>query len=184
MAKQYQHTGKQIPVSVPDLISFVHDKLYQYDQLKKGTGVEPTFNPYLQPIIYTMSNGKSIIIPENIQKQAVGLWIKKKHDPEIMNNSNNQNIPNQEDSIPAVQEIGDVIQYGQPKQKPNKIIYVFDNNTNSWLMIGLILLLIYCFYIYFVSDNNPSDMYVGSPSRFYTPGMRFIASPRDRFVIY
>ncbi len=74
MNQQYQQTGKSIPIQVPELISFVHNKLDQYVALTNATQMKPDFDPFSDPLIFTTQEGKLIQIPKDIQKQAVASW--------------------------------------------------------------------------------------------------------------
>lgn len=71
---EYKKTGKEIPLNVNTLISFVHNKLDEYAFLKESTQTEPSNNPFTQPVIFTTDEGKLVQVPVEIQKQAISSW--------------------------------------------------------------------------------------------------------------
>jgi len=82
---EYKETGNKIPLQVDELSSYVMDKLKQFDALVKTTGGKPEQNPYNDPIIYITSEGKTVQIPTEIQRNAVNQW------NDMKNPSNQQN---------------------------------------------------------------------------------------------
>ena len=75
---KYQKTGNNIPIPVDELVAYVQERLNQYDMLTQATEAVPSYNPYTHPIIYPREDGKTVQIPEDIQKQAVGIYLRKK----------------------------------------------------------------------------------------------------------
>lgn len=63
----FKQTGKQIEVTVPELTEYVIKQLDLYDKYgDKNDGC-----PYTDPIIYTTKDGKTIMVPKDIQKSIV-----------------------------------------------------------------------------------------------------------------
>ena len=75
---QYQQTGNQIQVPMNEMVNFVSNKLYEYDELIKATESIPEQSPYKDPIYYTTEEGKMVQIPTYIQKQVVEQYMKEK----------------------------------------------------------------------------------------------------------
>ena len=91
---QYQHTGNQIHLPMDDMVNFVYNKLYEYDELIKATEMIPEQSPYKDPVYYTTDEGKMVQIPEYIQKQVVEQYMKEKinsvQDTSMLYNQHNQ----------------------------------------------------------------------------------------------
>lgn len=68
--KNFQETGNKIPISFNELMDYAHMKFSEYNKTKTGP------NPFTNPIIYTTKDGKTIMIPTDIQNQAIQLWKK------------------------------------------------------------------------------------------------------------
>jgi hypothetical protein len=75
---QYKHTGNQINIPMNEMINFVHDKLYEYDEMIKATETMPNSSPYKDPVYYTTEEGKMVQIPDYVQKQAVSMYMQSK----------------------------------------------------------------------------------------------------------
>lgn len=85
----YKQTGKSIPIKIPELTSFVHNKLDEYMYLTSSLQMQPKFNPFKQPIIYSTSEGKLVQVPDNIKKDAIASWqAQQKNKPAIENFDN------------------------------------------------------------------------------------------------
>lgn len=59
-----------IDVPVPEFIQYVHSQLREYD----NAPVKPQQSPYSDPIYYTTSEGKTVMVPKYIQTQAINTW--------------------------------------------------------------------------------------------------------------
>ncbi len=70
----YQETGNSIPLKIPELINFVHNKLDEYIHLQSATQMEPPTNPFTDPVIFTTAEGKLAQVPADIQKKAISTW--------------------------------------------------------------------------------------------------------------
>lgn len=74
MNVKYKQTGNQINIPVDEMVNFVQEKLYEYDELLKATQTVPQSSPYNDPIYYTTQEGKMVQIPDYIQQQAVSQY--------------------------------------------------------------------------------------------------------------
>lgn len=74
----FVQTGQNLPVSVEQLVKYVHMELDRYDNLVKMTESIPNYTPYSNPIIFTTEEGKQVQIPEQIQQEAVKVWVNAK----------------------------------------------------------------------------------------------------------
>jgi hypothetical protein len=73
MTQFWVPTGKKVQVTAQDLIKCVIRKLELYDIQLRTTQNRPRVNPYTQEIICQI-DGKTVRVPENIQKQAINIW--------------------------------------------------------------------------------------------------------------
>lgn len=82
--EEFKQTGNQVPVRMDEMISYIHDRLDQYDKLTEATQAKPSYSPYRDPMIYTTQEGKTIQIPTEIQKKAINQWsqVKKQQEQE------------------------------------------------------------------------------------------------------
>ena len=74
----YMHTGNNISVPEDELIAYVHFSLSRYEELVNASGEEPSYNPYTQPIVYTMEDGRQVQVPEEIHQKALQMWAMQK----------------------------------------------------------------------------------------------------------
>jgi len=72
----FKETGNKIPIPIDEFTNHVKSELLKYDKLKNATETNPSYNPYLEPIIYTTSQGKLVQVPEEIKKNAIDDWLK------------------------------------------------------------------------------------------------------------
>ena len=94
MDSSYKLTGNSIPVSLYELIKYTKALLFKYDRFIKK-GLTPKHCPYTEPIIYTLSNGKQIQVPKEIQMNAIKEWNhEKKNRIERYENVNGENDTN------------------------------------------------------------------------------------------
>lgn len=138
-------TGKSIPVSTTVLMEYVMNNLIKFHEYLEATGEEPEFNPYKQPIVYTLEDGRSIEIPENVKIEAIKVWQKK-----------NLNIDN--DGFEDIDESPyDTPKTDKNKNKPQKteVIVVKEESSNSMLYIVLlIVVLIVAYFVYTKKINS------------------------------
>lgn len=92
MTDTYKRTGRRFKISHDDLLNKVYDKLSIYTNLSvhKRNGVQ---NPFEQPIIIKLSNGKLIEIPKNIQKIAIDNWMSSNAKYPQVNSQKNHSGP-------------------------------------------------------------------------------------------
>lgn len=69
----FKKTGRNVTVSKNELITITIDKLMNYDSLTPKQRKNKKC-PYTEPIFAKLSGGKTIQIPENIQKMAITEW--------------------------------------------------------------------------------------------------------------
>ena len=78
----FQETGNKIPVTHEDLIKYCQYKLAQFDiAIATNKDITPNPNPYLDNLIYETEDGKTVMVPEEIQKEAIDMWRKRKNQP-------------------------------------------------------------------------------------------------------
>ena len=132
----FQETGNKIPVTAQELIDYVQQLLEKHDTDISTNKVLPNFNPYTNPIIYNTNDGKTIKIPEEIQKQAIDLWYQK----------NGTNVA--------------VMQQVQPQQIYNQYTEqtVDENknreNTDYFTLFILIIGLVFALYLLYNMNNK------------------------------
>ena len=81
IASGYEHTGKQVPIPMEDMLEFVKTELQRYDQLLYHTNETPEYNPYYQPIIYHPRPGQQVQVPNELRDKIVQEWtMNKNHD--------------------------------------------------------------------------------------------------------
>jgi len=133
-------TGKSIPISTTVLMEYVMNNLIKYHEYLEATGEEPDFNPYKQPIVYTLEDGRSIEIPENVKIEAIKVWQKK-----------NLNIDNDEfediDESPY-----DETRSKKHKSNEQKVIVIKEKQSNTILYI--VLLVVALIVGYFIYSNK------------------------------
>ena len=91
---EYQETGNKIPISAQELVDYVKQQLAIHDASIASNQTLPDYNPYTHPVIYKTKDGKTIMIPDEIQKQAVSQW----HD------QNGTNVPVMQQVAPESQQ--------------------------------------------------------------------------------
>ena len=77
MEDRYKKTGNKVPIKIDELMNQVYDKLDQHDRLVAATGATPDYSPYKDPIVYTTQDGRTVQIPDEIQRQAIKDWIER-----------------------------------------------------------------------------------------------------------
>ena len=135
----YQETGNQIPISQQELIIFVHSKLEDYDRKVSVLKMPTSPNPYTDPLIYTTKEGKTIKIPEEIQKQAVHDWYRQ-HGT----------------NVPVMQRTPDIPpQLDKNQRQPRKaVMYVYEDGYD-WVKITiLVVAAIIALYLFFQMNKK------------------------------
>ncbi|QKF94285.1 hypothetical protein QKU48_gp0827 [Fadolivirus algeromassiliense] len=132
----FQETGNKIPISAQELVEYVHNQLAAYDAFIAANKTHPDFNPYTHPIIYQTKDGKTIKIPDEIQKSAINDWYQQ-HGTNI---PVMQQVPQQQ--APVIPKL--------PQGKPQ--IIVEDDNGGEFMKLGLLIFVavvaLYLFYKY------------------------------------
>ena len=156
----FQETGNKVPISADELSNYVTSQLQEFDLTISKKKTIPEFNPYIHPIIYKTKDGKTIKIPEGIQKQAVDLWYQK----------TGKNIPlmqqMQQQPQPQPQPQQEI--QSQEMQLPKKVIYVYENDTSLIRLGILIFAAVLALFLFFKMNNSSS-----SPFNINTEQLRY-----------
>lgn len=137
---EYQETGNKIPINAHELTDYVKQQLASHDAFVSGNKTLPEFNPYTHPIIYKTKDGKTIMIPDEIQKQAISQWYQE----------HGTNVPVAQ-YLP--QETTQVVKL--PQGKP-KIEYVDDDN-GDYMRLGLLIFTVFvALYLFYKWGHNTS----------------------------
>lgn len=72
-ANVFKKTGRNVSVSKNELVTVTIDKLMYYDSLTPKQKKDKKC-PYTEPIFTKLDGGKTVQIPENIQKEAIIEW--------------------------------------------------------------------------------------------------------------
>ena len=151
----FEETGNKVPVTVDELMKFSEQKLAEFDQQVSKSKSIPSPNPYTDPIIYKTKDGKTIMVPTEIQKQAVNDWYKK----------TGRNVPIMQQTN---QEMEQVI---KPKKFPQKkVVYVYENGTDLVKLGILIFAAVLALYLFFKMDNKQTS----SPYNINTEQLRYV----------
>ncbi len=140
---EYQPTGNNINLRMDELVEFVLEKIQQYEYMVKATETVPSFSPFKDPIIFTTQEGKTVQIPEYVQKEAIKIWNQRK-----------SKANNQEESVEDIQELpiyeSDDNEYDQKDYKKNKKIdYEKEGEDSNFKYFILMLVFIgILFYFY------------------------------------
>lgn len=147
----FKETGNKIPISADELINYLHIQFSAYDNSNK---TKSGSNPYTDIVIYTTKDGKTIIIPKEIQQQA----IEKFTNTSSTNNTNNVEKPLEYE---AVLEDSDT----NPSNPPSKD-QIYDNNYDLIKLGILFFIVIIVLYLFFNIDNDAS-MFSTKRIRYY-----------------
>lgn len=120
----FRETGNKVPVTVDELINFSERQLGEFDALVSQSKSIPSQNPYTDPIIYTTQEGKTIKVPQEIQKEAVNNWY----------NKTGRNVPVMQQSNQEV-----VQEEMRPKQLPQKKVVYVQENGNDLVKLGILI---------------------------------------------
>ena len=155
-------TGNAVPVSEQELYEYVYENLERYDNLLQASEAQPSYSPYTQPIIYTSNNGKQVQIPEEIQKNAIDMWKKRKHEnhkldltdlqKEQVNEgfTHNNTHNNTEENIPVDKnnKSNKVNDNDQDILVVDRPIYIEKSNNRLLYIIIILVLLLGSYYVY------------------------------------
>ena len=142
----FQETGNKIPISSEELINYVQYKLEEYDSLlSKHKFIPPSIqNPYTHPIIYETQDGKTIRIPDEIQKQVIHSW--------YQNTGNNIPVMQQSHQMPKVYQ-----SYQDPETQEIDSNSTTQENDYGLLKIGVwILIAILAIFLFYKMTNKSS----------------------------
>ena len=111
----FRETGNKVPISYDELLQYVHSKLNEFIATIAQTKSLSLNNPFKNPIIYTTPSGKTIRIPDEIQKKAIDFWIQRNGardtDGSLSIHDNPYKLPQGQNNIPFQQRINDNFQY-------------------------------------------------------------------------
>ena len=120
----YQETGNQVPISQQELIVFVHSELEKYDY-RMAIAKEPSSpNPYIDTLIYKTKEGKTIKVPEEIQKEAIHLWYRR----------NGTNVP----VMQRTPDIPPKLPQAPPSHARKAVRYFYEDGYD-WIKISILL---------------------------------------------
>ena len=144
----YKLTGKNIPISVEDMMNSVINKLETYDKLQE-TGAMTDSSPYDDTIIYATKSGKYVKVPKEIQLNAIKVWNDYKN-----NENNNTDYVKANDKFNQFQELQNEkplnmevedVEYNNETKKE----VINDNNGTSklkWIILVLIIIVGLVYY--------------------------------------
>jgi|LakMenEpi03Aug12_release.lakeMendotaPanAssembly.Ray.scaffolds.fasta_scaffold295451_2 hypothetical protein len=118
----FRETGNKIPISSDELINYAQTLLADFDTKISTNKSIPSVNPYVQPLIYKTNDGKTIRIPDEIQKQAVHIWYQK----------TGRNVP-------VMQQINQDYKEAPTIDQKQKVVYVYENSDN-YINIGILII--------------------------------------------
>ena len=128
----YKETGNKVPVTMDMLISKCHALIAEYERTVSQQSNRPPFNPYMDPIIITTDDGKTIMVPKEVQKQAIDLW----------HNQTGQNVPLMRQYVEY--EHHPVMKH---KKKSGKSKKENNNNNTNYIMAIIILVALWLFFV-------------------------------------
>ena len=153
----FQETGNKVPISGEELINYVQHQLGEFDVQSSQQKTIPSFNPYSQPIIYKTKDGKTIRIPDEIQKQALDLWYQK----------TGRNVPAMQ-QVQQVQQIQPMEQQEERAPKPRKVVYVYEKDDSIIKLAILIFAAVLALYLFFKMNKSTSGARVNTEQlRYY-----------------
>lgn len=166
--QSYELTGNQIPVKSDELINYVLNKFLVYNQYVNDTGQEPDFNPYLNPIVYTTKDGKTIEIPKVIVQEAINIQKKdiELRKLELEGKFNPETDFDLVDETPTAPTRQTTDEQTSPVDNNNNKNNNNNNNNNNksnktlYIVIGvLLLLLLVGGILYYRSRNRKIEIY-------------------------
>lgn len=137
---QYKETGNKVPVSEDELIQYVISKINSYVDYIKQTNNTPKCNPFMEPIIYTTTEGKTIMVPDYIKEKGIQMWSQQNNSPEI------NEIMIKSQKIPT------------PKND-SKVIYVYENKNDFWVILILVFAAILAAYLFYNISQDGTKSY-------------------------
>jgi hypothetical protein len=144
----FRETGNKVPISTEELIKYVHFRLLEFDAIVSEQKSIPSFNPYVDEIIYKTKEGKTIKIPVEIQKQAI----------DMLYQQTGKNIPTSQ-QMPQTQPRQQMKPTRRPKLQ-KKVIYVYEEDNNPIKLGILIFAAILALYLFFkINSDSQSSPY-------------------------
>ena len=71
---QYQYTGKSHPVNKNQLMQSVFDAIDEFENEQDNHNI---LNPYEEPVVVKLTDGKIIQVPSEIQNEAIEKWVRR-----------------------------------------------------------------------------------------------------------
>lgn len=132
----FQETENKVPVTAQELIGYVKHQLSLYDAYIATHKTQPAFNPYTHPMTYKTGDGRTIRVPDDIQKRAISLWYQE-HGTNV---STMQQMP-QTEYVP------------KPKES---VVYEIDEGETDYIRLAiLVFVAVFALYLYFKSTKTP-----------------------------
>ena len=156
----FQETGNKVPISTDELIKYVHFKLIEFDAIVAENKSIPSFNPYVHAIIYKTKDGKTIKIPEEIQKQAIDLLYQQTG----KNIQTSQQMP----QVPQAQSM-QPMQPMRRRKLQKKVIYVYEEDNNPIKLGILIFAAVLALFLFFKMNSDAKS----SPYNVDTEQLRY-----------
>ena len=156
----YRETGNKIPISTQELSNYVYKQLALYDEQIKTTKILPNYNPYTQPIIYKTKAGKSIRIPEEIQKNAINDWYTR----------TGTNIPIMQRQTSEVEQELEIEINEDIPETTNGIIAQSNSNAHNYNVISIGILIfaaILAIYLFYKIGNDTNSIQKIPQTRYY-----------------
>lgn len=138
----FQETGNKIPITSQELIHHCQKKLAEFDEMISADKTIPPNNPYTDKIIYVTKDGKTIMIPETIQKQAINIWYDK----------TGRNVPVMQQNAPTNPKMMKRNRLRMKKEMPD----VHENKDYVRLII-LVFAAILALYLFFKMGQTPNN---------------------------
>jgi len=113
---QYQYTGKSHPVNKNQLIQSVFDAI---DEFENEPDDQNILNPYQEPVVVKLTDGKIIQVPSEIQNEAIEKWARR----------NENNIYVAENGDPLDDTMDRPIHSNKPS--PSQLIEKYDDRTTD-----------------------------------------------------
>ncbi len=146
--QQNEFTGNNIPVNINQLVDHVHQELERHDDLVRMTNNEPNYSPYTNPILFTTGEGQQVQVPQDIQQQAIKMWVEsKQHEPEgnsdgrIYAQANQQYKELQEtpEQVQSQEEVKPESQESTQTPAQSQPIYLIQNQDNTYFYLLLVI---------------------------------------------
>jgi len=137
----FKETGNKVPVTSQELIMFCQAKLAEFDESVSANKTIPLVNPYTDKMLYATKEGKTIMIPQEIQKQAVNFWYEQ----------TGRNVPLMQQTNPEASNTQIII----PKEKP------IVKEERDYIKLAILILAAMLALYLFIKIGNKSDVKFG-----------------------